>query len=122
VFTHGGREVPPDAIEESLLDYDFPVVVSHMGGHPLDRSLMERAIDLLDRHESCYLDTSHAHLRDPLERAVMEHPDRVLFGSGATRTHPSVAIMDVLTLDVPEDAMRRVFSKNASRVVEELAP
>jgi hypothetical protein len=30
--------------------------------------------------------------------------------------------MEVLTLDVPEDAMRKVFSKNATRVVEDLAP
>jgi predicted TIM-barrel fold metal-dependent hydrolase len=30
--------------------------------------------------------------------------------------------MEVLTLDVPEDAMRKVFSKNAGRVVEALAP
>jgi hypothetical protein len=28
--------------------------------------------------------------------------------------------MEILTLDVPEDAMRRVFSKNPSRVVPEL--
>jgi len=33
-----------------------------------------------------------------------------------------VAVMEILTLDVPEDAMIKVFSKNASRVVEELAP
>jgi hypothetical protein len=30
--------------------------------------------------------------------------------------------MELLTLDVPEDAMRRAFSKNPSRVVEALAP
>jgi predicted TIM-barrel fold metal-dependent hydrolase len=52
----------------------------------------------------------------------MEHPDRVLFGSGAPSAHPNVAIMEILTLDVPEDAMRKAFSKNPARVVEELAP
>jgi predicted TIM-barrel fold metal-dependent hydrolase len=60
--------------------------------------------------------------RDVLEDAVREHPDRVLFGSGAPTVHPNVAVMEVLTLDVPEDAMTRVFSKNASRVVDALAP
>jgi predicted TIM-barrel fold metal-dependent hydrolase len=30
--------------------------------------------------------------------------------------------MEILTLDVPEDAMRKVFSKNAARVLSELAP
>ena len=122
VLTYGGQGFPPSVIEETLLGYDFPVVVSHMGGYPLDRSLMEGAIDLLDRHERCYLDTSHAHLRDPIERAVIEHPDRVLFGSGMPTSHPNVALMEILTLDVPEDAMTKVFSKNASRVIDVLAP
>jgi predicted TIM-barrel fold metal-dependent hydrolase len=59
-------------------------------------------------------------MREPLERAVREHPDRVLFGSGTPQSHPNVAIMEILTLDVPEDAMRKVFSKNPSRVVSKL--
>ncbi len=122
VLTHGGRDFPPEAIAETLLAYDMPVVVSHFGGYPLDVEMMERTIDLLDDHEDCYLDTSVVHHRDPIERAVMEHPDRVLFGSGTPALHPNVAIMEVLTLDVPEDAMRRIFSKNAARVVDELAP
>ena len=122
VLTHGGRGFPPSAIAETLLEYDFPLVVSHFGGYPLDADLMERAIDLLDSYDGCYLDTSFVRLRHPLERALMEHPDRVLFGSGAPSAHPNVAIMEILTLDVPEDAMRKAFSKNQARVVEELAP
>ncbi len=45
----------------------------------------------------------------------------MLFGSGAPNSHPNVAVMEILTLDVPEDAMRKVFSKNPSRVVTALA-
>jgi predicted TIM-barrel fold metal-dependent hydrolase len=52
----------------------------------------------------------------------MEHPDRVLFGSGAPASHPNVGVMEMLTLDVPEDAMKKVFTNNPSRVVPELAP
>jgi predicted TIM-barrel fold metal-dependent hydrolase len=52
----------------------------------------------------------------------MEHPDRVLFGSGTPACHPGVAIMEILTLDVPKDAMRKVFSNNPGRVVNALAP
>ena len=122
VVTYGGRGFPPSAIEESLLEYDFPLVISHFGGYPLDETMMEDAIDLLSRHDECYLDTTFVRKRDPLERAVMEHPDRVFFGSGAPASHPNVAIMEILTLDVPEDAMKKVFSKNAARVVDELAP
>jgi predicted TIM-barrel fold metal-dependent hydrolase len=122
VLTHGGQRFPPDAIAETLLEYDFPLVISHFGGYPLDVDLMARTIDLLDSYEACYVDTSAVHHRDPVERAVMEHPDRVLFGSGAPAVHPNVSIMEILTLDVPEDAMRKVFSKNAARFIDVLAP
>ncbi|MFB6308758.1 MAG: amidohydrolase family protein [Haloarculaceae archaeon] len=122
LFVHGGAGFPPEAVEEHLLQYDLPVIIAHFGGYPLERELMERSIDLLETHDACYLDTSFVRFRDPLERAIMEHPDRVLFGSGAPDSHPNVAIMEILTLDVPEDSMTRVFSKNPGRVIEELAP
>jgi predicted TIM-barrel fold metal-dependent hydrolase len=121
VVTYGGRGFPPERIERSLLDYEFPLVVAHFGGYPLDERLTGEAVDLLAAHD-CFLDTSFVRFRDPLERAIIEHPDRVLFGSGAPAAHPNVAVMEVLTLDVPEDAMRRVFSRNAARVLPELAP
>jgi hypothetical protein len=122
VLTHGGQGFPPSSIAETLLTYDFPLVISHFGGYPLQADLMQAGIDLLDDHDACYLDTSFVRLRDPLERAVMEHPDRVLFGSGAPANHPNVAIMEILTLDVPEDAMRKVFTNNPERVLAELSP
>lgn len=122
VIVHGGQQFPPAAIADHLLGYEFPVIVEHFGGYPLDHDLVDDAIDLLDDWEACFLDTSYVRFRDPIERAVMEHPDRVLFGSGAPGTHPDVAVMEILTLDVPEDSMRRVFSKNPSRVIEELGP
>jgi hypothetical protein len=122
VVTYGGRGFGPQAVTDHLLEFDFPVIVSHFGGYPLDEAMAERTVDLLDEYDDLYLETSAVHTREPVERAVMEHPDRVLFGSGAPTVHPNVGVMEVLTLDVPEDAMRKVFSKNATRVVEELAP
>ena len=122
VLVHGGEGFPPSAVAAELLDYDIPVVLSHFGGHPLDDELMNEAVDLLSSHDALYLDTSAVRYRDPLERAIREHPDRVLFGSGTPHVHPNVAVMEILTLDVPEDAMKKVFSNNPARVVEELAP
>jgi hypothetical protein len=122
VLTYAGHGFPPSTLADTLLDYDLPVVVAHFGGYPLHTEMMHDAIDLLDSYDNCYLDTSFVRMRDPLERAVREHPDRVCFGSGSPRSHPNVAIMEILTLDVPEDAMKKVFSKNPSRVVDELAP
>lgn len=119
LLTYGGRGFPPAVIEDTLLTYEFPVIIAHCGGYPLDAELMSETIDMLDRHENVFVDTSFVRLRNPLERAIIEHPDRVLFGSGTPQAHPNVAVMEILTLDVPEDAMRRVFSKNVSRVIEE---
>ncbi len=122
VLTFAGRGFGPSSVADALLGRSFPVVVSHFGGYPLDRSLMSEAIDLLDVYDNLYLDTTYVHFREVLERALLEHPGRVLFGTGAPRTHPNVAVMEVLTLDVPEDAMTKVFSKNPGRVVEALSP
>ncbi|MFB6185183.1 MAG: amidohydrolase family protein [Haloarculaceae archaeon] len=122
VLVHAGEGFAPARLAEHVLEYDFPTVVSHFGGYPLHREYMHDAVDLLDSFDTCYLDTSFVRFRDPLERAIIEHPDRVCFGSGAPACHPNVAIMEILTLDVPEDAMRKVFSKNPARVVEELGP
>jgi predicted TIM-barrel fold metal-dependent hydrolase len=122
VLVHGGESFPPSALAETLLERPFPVVYEHFGAHPLRRELMDDAIGLLDRHENLYLDTSFVRYRAELERALREHPDRVLFGSGAPETHPNVGVMELLTLDVPEDTMRKAFSKNAARVVEALGP
>ncbi|WP_336361064.1 amidohydrolase family protein [Haladaptatus sp. ZSTT2] len=122
LLVRGGESFPPAAVAEAFLDWDVPVILAHFGGHPLNRGLMGEAISLLDDYDSLYLDTSFVRYRGQLERAIREHPDRVLFGSGAPDTHPNVSVMEILTLDVPEDAMARVFSKNPSRVIDALAP
>lgn len=122
VFVDAGRQFPPTAAADALSGYAFPVVLSSFGGFPLDRGLMNDAIDLLDDHDDLFLDTAAVRYRDVLERGVLEHPDRVLFGSGTPDVHPDVAVMETLTLDVSEDLMRRVFEKNPARVLPALAP
>jgi predicted TIM-barrel fold metal-dependent hydrolase len=122
VLVHAGASVPPAEAARPLLGHGFPVVLAHFGGYPLEESLMEQGVAMLADHDDLYLDTSAVRYRSVLESALREHPDRVLFGSGAPTVHPSVGVMEILTLDVPEDAMRRVFSKNAARVVAGLGP
>ena len=122
VVVRAGRAFPPSAVAETLLGREFPVVLAGFGGYPLDRDLMSESIDLLGEYDHLYLDTRYVRFRSVLERALLEHPDRVLFGSGAPETHPNVGVMEILTLDVSEDAMRRAFSTNPARVVPELAP
>jgi len=121
VIVRGGVDAPPETLAETLLERSFPVVVGRFGGHPLNRSLMSEMIDLLDEYDDCYLETSFVRYREQLERALREHPDRVFFGSGAPACHPNVDVMEILTLDVSEDLLRRTFSKNACRVIDALA-
>ncbi|MFB6120403.1 MAG: amidohydrolase family protein [Halobacteriaceae archaeon] len=121
VLVHAGAGFPPESAGP-LLERGFPVVLAHFGGFPLDEDRMGRTVELLGTHDDLYLDTSAVRYRSVLERAIREHPDRVLFGSGAPTVHPNVGVMEILTLDVPEDSMRRVFSKNAARVVDALGP
>ncbi|QLG50291.1 amidohydrolase family protein [Natrinema halophilum] len=122
VIVRGSVDAPPQTLAETLLGSSFPVIVGRFGGHPLNRSLMTDMIDLLDEYDDCYLETSFVRYREQLERALLEHPDRVFFGSGAPACHPNVAVMEILTLDVSEDLLRRAFSKNACRVIDPLAP
>ncbi|MFB6104150.1 MAG: amidohydrolase family protein [Halobacteriaceae archaeon] len=122
LVVHGGTAFPPEEVASTLLDYSFPVVLGHFGGYPLDRELMQTAVDLLEDYDQLYLDTAAVRFRTELERAIREHPARVVFGSGFPAVHPSVAVMEVLTLDLPEDAMTRTFSSNAERLVDALTP
>ncbi|WP_259519279.1 amidohydrolase family protein [Halanaeroarchaeum sp. HSR-CO] len=122
IVVHGGQRFPPREVVSTILQRPIPVILGHFGGYPLDREMMAAAISLLEDHDGLYLDTSIVRYRDLLEQAIMEHPDRVLFGSGSPSTHPNVGVMEILTLDVPEDQMKRVFSKNATRVIPGLGP
>lgn len=121
ILVHGGERFPPEQVASELLGYDFPVVLTSFGGYPLNTDLMDEALELLDEHDRLHLDTSYVRFHEYLERGLLEHPDRILFGSGAPDAHPNVGVMEILTLDVSEDLLRRVFTKNPSRVVPGLA-
>ncbi len=108
----------PGVLPTALLERSVPVVLSPIGGNPLNPAHLHETIDCLDTYDHCYLETSGVRYRSVLERALLEHPDRVLFGSGTPSRHPNVAVMEVLTLDVTEDRFIRAFSKNADRVIE----
>lgn len=109
-------------VTDNLCGRSFPVVLRGFGRSDGDRDGLEAVIDACSDHDDLYLDTSFVAYRDVLERALLEHPDRVLFGSGAPACHPDVAVMAVLTLDVSEDLLRRALWKNAMRVLPALDP
>jgi hypothetical protein len=119
-LVRAGPAFPPEAAVEAFVARGVPTVLSSFGGYPLDRDCMARAVDLLADHEGLWLGTAHVPYRDVLERAVNEHPDRVVFGSGAPDPHPSVGVTAALTLDVPENLVRRVVTDNPARAVPAL--
>jgi predicted TIM-barrel fold metal-dependent hydrolase len=120
VLVTGGRSFPPSRVT-TLCDRGFPVVYGGVGGDPETRELFATAVDRLDRHDDLHLDTGTVRSRALLERALREHPDRVLFASRAGEAHPNVAVMTLLTCSIPEDTMGRAFDDNPARVVSALA-
>ncbi len=116
-----GERFPPAAVERHLLGRSLPVLLVHDGAAPLSRGVTKAATDALARSDRLHIVSTCLGRRAVLERVLREHPDRVVFGSGAPAVHPNVSVMAVLTLDVPEDAMRRVFERNPARLVPALA-
>ena len=121
LFVRCDERFPPSAVERHLLGRSLPVVLLGDGAAPLSRQVAAAAIDTLAGSDRLHLVSSCLRRRAVLERVLREHPDRVVFGSGAPAVHPNVSVMEVLTLDVPADAMRRVFERNPARVVPALA-
>ena len=107
-------------LPDRLLEWSFPLVLAGFGGGGRDQ--IASVVDACGSHDQLYLDTRFVRHRDVLERALLEHPDRVVFGSGAPACHPDVAVMEILTLDVSEDLLRRALWKNAARVIPALDP
>ena len=122
VLVHAGVDFPPAAVADHLLGRSLPVVVASFGAAPLNRDLMRESLRLLSVHDDLHLDTCAVRYRDVLERGLLEHPDRIVFGSGAPAVHPNVGVMELLTLDVPADAMRRALARNPARLVPALGP
>ena len=112
---------PPESVANTLLNDGYPVVLAGFGGYPKDEARMETTLSLLSGYDRLYVDSWAVRSREILERGLLEHPDRILFGSGTPEIHPNVAVMEILTLDVSEDAMSRVFNKNATRLFTGLA-
>lgn len=121
-LVRAGPAFPPEVAVETLTERGVPTVLESFGGYPLDRDCMRRAVGLLADHESLWLDTAHVPYRETVETAVSEHPDRVVFGSGAPDPHPTVGVTAVTTLDVPANLVGRVVTDNPARVVPAFEP
>ena len=101
--------------------WTFPVLLSHFGGYPLDRSRYKACIDWLDRYPNLYLITSAVFFPQYIERAIGAHPDRILLGSDFPAVDPSVARAVLVQLDVPDEFKVLVGSENLRFLTERVA-
>jgi hypothetical protein len=119
-LVRAGPGFPPSSVATAVLDRGVRTALLGFGGAPRDDDHTREALALLDEYDECYLETGYVRDRGLLERGLREHPDRIVFGSSAPVTHPNVGVMELLTLDVPEDAMRRAFTHNPVRFLPPL--
>ena len=108
----------PMAVDDVAVDFpDLVIVIAH-GGRPL---WMEQAFFLVRRFPNVYMDVSGVPPKKILEYfpRLEEVADKVLYGSDWPA--PGVKSMaanlaDFLSLDLPEDARRKMLETNAARV------
>lgn len=90
------------------------LVFPHFGDSREYNHIWKR-IDLVARHENCYLDTSgYGHDRMGMLEYAVETigPNRVLFGSDFSINDPSTVIARIKNSFLTEDQKRQVFSEN----------
>ncbi len=82
---------------------------------------MHEMIDLLGEYDDCYVETSFVRYRDLLERALLEHPDRVLRERRTVLSPGRRADGDSDSRRLRGQTLAGVL-ENACRVVDALAP
>jgi len=115
---HAGTHSPASWIESRLLPHlDAPVILAHLGAYPCDANALTEAVDLAERVDRVYLDTSGVWLAGFMEHAASRVPNKLVFGSDTPLTHPLVAWRHVAST-VHEDALlEKIAYRTAERVL-----
>ncbi|KAF5432190.1 hypothetical protein C5S35_17425 [Candidatus Methanophagaceae archaeon] len=119
LLVHGGTSAPTSMIEKKIITrYNIPVIIAHCGGFPLDINLYTQTIELVKKYPNVYADTAFVHIRYILRDLITDCPDKVFFGSDFPAQHPMAGIMNIKTLDIPEDVKTKVLGKNISELLK----
>ncbi|MBN2280402.1 MAG: amidohydrolase family protein [Candidatus Marinimicrobia bacterium] len=110
----------PQNIYNRILRF-FPktkIILPHMGGYPANSDDYLKAIKMAGEYENLYLDTSATMFQYILHKGITEIPDKLIFGSDLPAWHPAAGVTLLMTLDIPETHLRRVFSENIKKLVD----
>jgi predicted TIM-barrel fold metal-dependent hydrolase len=98
------------------------IVFPHFGDDNEHAHIFKR-IDLVARHENCYLDTSgYGHDRMGMLEYAVEAigPDRVLFGSDFSINDPSTVIARIKNSFLTQEQKEKILAGNLQRLLKEV--
>lgn len=118
VFIHSGH--PPTSLPWQIEDLakqfpSVPIVMVHMGHG--NAFYIQGAIEIAERCENIYLETSGMPMSAKIAEAYNTVPDRILFGTDLPCHHPAVEILKILASGLPESALKNIFYENAKRLM-----
>ncbi|CAB49022.1 amidohydrolase family protein [Pyrococcus abyssi] len=119
VFIHSGH--PPTSLPWQIEDLarkfpDVPIVIIHMGHG--NAFYIQGAIEIAERNENVYLETSGMPMPAKIKQAYERTPDKVMFGTDLPCHHPVVEIAKVLTSGLDERGIKKVLYENARKFIE----
>ena len=118
VFIHSGH--PPTSLPWQIDDLarsfpDVPIVMVHMGHG--NAFYIQGAIEIAERLENIYLETSGMPMSSKIAEAYEAIPDRIMFGTDIPCHHPAVEITKIIASGILNDALRKVFYENAKKLL-----
>jgi len=118
VFIHSGH--PPTSLPWQIEDLakqfpSVPIVMVHMGHG--NAFYIQGAIEIAERCENIYLETSGMPMSAKIAEAYEAVPDKVLFGTDLPCHHPAVEILKVIASSLSESALKKIFYENAKKLM-----
>ena len=115
---HAGTHSPASWIESQLLPrLDAPVILAHLGAYPCNANALKEAVDLAERVDRVYLDTSGVWLAGFMEHAVSRIPHKLVFGSDTPLMHPLVAWRHVASAVHDDTVLERIAFRTAEQIL-----
>lgn len=113
-----------DTIELIATEYpDVNFIIPHLGSFGDNWSAQRSFIDILERHDNVYTDSSGVRRFDLLQEAVERcGPHKLLFGSDGPWLHPGVELEKIYSLRLQPAAERLVLGGNFLRLIHSQRP
>ena len=99
--------------------YDVDVIMAHLGTgvYNLDPKRLEGALELSEKHDNVYMETS-GNTFFFIEQAVKRlAPSKILFGSDFPHEHPLVMVKSIELLELSKKDRNLILGENISRLI-----